>query len=131
MRAADAVECRAFGLSPKEGLRASLRASVLAFTAVDAGRPVAMFGVTPINALEGRGSAWFLGTDGVARCASALLLLGPQVIEALHGRFSRLENMVSADNAQAIRMLRRWGFEVEPKEVVIRGVKFHPFWKVC
>lgn len=106
-------------------------ASVDAVTALVDGRPEAMFGISPINALEGRGTVWFLGTDVVARCASALILIGPDAIAGMHRRFRRLENMVSADNAQAIRMLRRWGFEVEPKEVVIGGVTFHPFWKVC
>jgi hypothetical protein len=130
MRFVDAAECAAFGLSPKAALRTSLRTSVEAVTAFVDGRPEAMFGVVPISALEGRGSVWFLGTDAVARCASTLILVGPDAIAALHRRFRRLENTVSTDNVRAIRMLRRWGFEMGSTEVNVGGVSFRPFWKV-
>lgn len=88
-----------------------------------------MFGVSPINALEGRGTVWFLGTDMVSRCASALIAAGPALIGAMHLRFRRLENMVAVENVQAIRMLRRWGFEMGTNEVIVGGVRFLPFWR--
>lgn len=129
MREADAAECEAFGRTAKEGLRVGLNASVLAFTAMRDGRPEAMFGAVPINALEGKGRAWFLGTDAVFACARDLLTVGPAVIEALHRRFRRLENWVSTDNAPACRMLGRWGFELGSETMTVRGVEFRPFWK--
>lgn len=129
MRSEDVRECEAWGRTGKEALRAGVRASSLAITALKDGRPEAMFGVAPINAMEGTGRAWFLGTDEVFGCARDLLTLGPAVIEALHSRFRRLENWVSTDNAAAIRMLGRWGFELGSERMTVRGVEFRPFWR--
>ena len=129
MREADAQECLAWGRSPKQALRIGLRASVLSFTALQVGKPIAMFGVTPINAIEGQGRAWFLGTDAILGCARDLLTVGPAVIEAMHRRFRRLENWVSTDNRRAIRLLGRWGFELGDDTMTVRGVEFRPFWK--
>lgn len=129
MREIDRAECGAFGRTPKQALRVGLQASVICLTAMLNGRPTAMFGAVPINALEGSGRAWFLGTDEAIGCARELLTLGPAVIAAMHRRFTRLENMVSTDNAAAIRLLERWGFELGSDTMTIRGVEFRPFWK--
>jgi hypothetical protein len=129
MRGIDRQECEAFGRSPKEALRVGLKASSLAWTAIVDGRPEAMFGATPRNAIEGTAIAWFLATDAAFGCARALLTTGPAVIEAMHRRFSRLENMVSTDNDAAIRMLGRWGFELGSDTMTISGVEFRPFWR--
>lgn len=129
MRDVDRREVGAFGRTPKQALRLSLRASSICLTALKDERPEAMFGVTPINAIEGRGLAWFLGTDEVLGCARELLAYGPAVIEVLHSRFRRLENKVSTENRHAIRLLKKWGFEVGPEAMTIGGVEFRPFWR--
>lgn len=129
MREVDRQEVGAFGRTPKQALRLSLRASSLCLTALKNDRPEAMFGVTPISAIEGRGLAWFLGTDEVLGCARELLSIGPAVIETLHGRFRRLENKISTENRQAIRLLEKWGFEMGPETMTIGGVEFRPFWR--
>ncbi len=86
-------------------------------------------GVAPINALEGSGRAWFLATDAALGCAREFLERGPAVIAMLHSRFQRLENWVSADNRPAIRMLKRWAFDIGDEAMVVNGVEFRPFWK--
>ena len=129
MREADAAECAALGMSPKQGLRKSLTASVIAYTAKVDGRPEGMFGVTPGNTIEGIGHPWMLATDAAFDCARALLTAGPGLIDLMHRRFRRLENMVSAENERAIRMLGRWGFEVGDEQMMVGGVPFLPFWK--
>lgn len=129
MREIDRREAGAYGRSPKEALRLSLRASAICLTATLNGRPEAMFGVTPINAIEGRGLAWFLSTEAVFGCARELLRMGPAVIGVLHGRFARLENMVSTENVAAIRLLERWGFELGSETMMVGGVEFRPFWR--
>jgi hypothetical protein len=129
MRAIDARECSAWGRRPKEALRLGLRGSVVAWTALKHGKPIAMFGVTPLSAIESKGRAWFLATDEACGCARALLTIGPNVIAAMHRRFDRLENWVSVENEAAIRMLGRWRFELGDETMTVRGTEFRPFWK--
>lgn len=129
MREEDRRECQAWGRTGKQALRSGIIASSICMTALKDGRPEAMFGVTPINALEGSGRVWFLGTDVVLGCARDLLALGPAVIDAMHGRFQRLENWVSTENLPACRMLGRWGFELGDDRMTVRGVEFMPFWR--
>lgn len=129
MRDIDRRECEAFGHSPKQALRNGLKASALCWTGKTDGRPGAMFGAVSRNEIEGVGTAWFLGTDEVFDCARELLMIGPAVIEAMHRRFRRLENMVSSENEAAIRLLGHWGFELGAETMDVNGVEFRPFWK--
>ena len=127
MRAIDAAEAMAFGFAPKQALRHSLMVSAQAMTATVDGRPEAMFGVVEASAIEGIGRPWFLGTDRVAACASALLTMGPPLIASMRTRFRRLENLVAVENVRAIRVLKRWGFEVGGDEIMVGGTRFHYF----
>ena len=82
MRAADRIECEALGRSPKQALRLSLRPSLHALTALDPddGRPLAMFGVVPLDLVNGVGVPWFLGRDEVFDYGRDLMARGPQII---------------------------------------------------
>jgi len=129
MREADRGECAALGMSPKAALRKSLTASVLAYTAKIDGSPAGMFGVTPGNTLEGVGHPWMLATDAAFDCARLLVAAGPDLIAIMHRRFRRLENIVSAENHRAIRMLKRWDFEFGNMQLPVGGVLFVRFWR--
>lgn len=98
-----------------------------AWTAIVDGVPEAMFGVSPIDVLQGRGSPWFLGSDRVFSHARDLLLYGPLFIERWQETFPLMENTVSCENEKAIRLLRRWGAEVGTEHRMIGGVAFVPF----
>lgn len=128
MREIDQRECAAFGRSPKDALRHSLRTSIEALTALDhEGRPIAMMGVTSLGLTSSRGSIWFLGTDRVFDYALSLLELGPGVIASWLNLFETLENAVSAENAKAIRLLRRWGATFDTATVRIAEQEFVSF----
>ena len=127
MREDDRIECEAFGHSPVEALRLGLLGSNWALTGMQDG-PQAMMGVAPVNALEGIGRPWMLGTDAIYGCARSLLSDGPAVIALMHRRYRRLENVVSERNERAIRMLKRWGFEIGGK-LEVGGVMFRHFWR--
>lgn len=129
MRGDDIIECRAFGRSPKEALRLGLRCGAFTLTALYHGEPHAMFGVTASNAIEGTGRPWFLGSERTYDCARHLLTMGPQVIAEMHRRFRRLENVVSVRNVRAIRMLKRWRFELGDEAMTVGGVEFVRFWR--
>jgi hypothetical protein len=129
MREADGRECEAFGRSPKQALRISLRTSLEAFTALDGdNRPIAMFGLSVTDALSGKATPWFLATDvALDVYARDLLTRGKRIIGAWLDAFPYLENYVAADNVKAIRLLRHWGAEIGTEERMIGGVLFVRF----
>ena len=127
MREMDRIETAAFGHSPREALRAGLIAGK-AWTVLVDDAPEAMFGLVVTSAIEGRGTPWMLGTDAIYRHAREMIRLAPTVMARAFDSCRRLDNLVSADNARAIRLLWRWGFTVEERELTIGGVVFRPFW---
>lgn len=128
MREIDRIEVGAKGRSPKSALRLSLRLSTWALTAMVDGEPHAMFGVAAASLIEDRGRPWFLGSDLVYANGRAMLRIGAETVEHMHRSFRRLENVVSCDNARAIRLLRRWGFTVGEEVIMVGNVPFVGFW---
>ena len=129
LREIDRLEVEARGHSAKQSLRLALRASVWAATVFIDDRPHAMLGVTPVSIIADRGCPWFLGSDAVLDHARSFLTVGPVVIERMHRSFARLENSVSRDNTKAIRLLRRWGFDLAEEPHIVGGVEFLRFWR--
>ncbi len=127
MRDIDREECEAFGHSPKMALRMGLWYSRNAWTAMVDGRPEAMFGLVETSALTGAGSPWFLGTDEVYRHGKALLSWGPAFVSIIRDSSPRAANLVSANNTKAIRLLKKWGFDVKPETETHGGVDFRKF----
>lgn len=124
LREIDRLEC--LGHSPKQALRIGVMASAIAWTAKIDGRPEAMFGVTTISLMEGRGRVWLLMTEDAAKQHRALVRLGRLYTEALHRHYTILENVVHARNDKAIRWLARLGFAIGPVDV-IQGQPMRPF----
>lgn len=129
MRTHDRIECQAMGRAPKQSLRMGLMLSEHAWTALVDGQAEAMFGVVVDNTLSGEATPWFLGTDEVYRHGREMLMWGPGMLARLGDSRRKLSNLVSSANTPAIRLLRRWGFEVSEDEVVVRGVPFRQFVK--
>lgn len=127
MREADRIECRALGRSPKDGLRIGLRASLHPLTVLIEGRPEAMMGVVPQSMIAGAGTIWMLGTDAIYSQGRALLRLGPLVLGWMMQDFREVSNIVSTENARAIRFMVRMGFEVGGEVATHGGVDFIPF----
>lgn len=127
MRAIDRRECEAFGRSGKQALRAALAQSIRAWTALVNERPEAMFGVVHEGALSDRAQPWFLGTDEVYRHGRELLMWGPGLLSRMDDSRLRLANVVSSENVRAIRLLKKWGFEVSTEEIEIGGLMFRHF----
>lgn len=127
MRDVDKIETAALGHTPKQALRAGLSQSLWALTALVDGKPEAMLGVVAESMVESAGTPWLLGTDAVYERGRDMLVKGRDVVALMLNTFSRLGNLVSADNDAAIRLLRRWGFSVEGGPVHIGGVSFLHF----
>ena len=126
MRDVDRVEAAAFGHSPKGALRAGIIAGRAWTTMVD-GRPEAMFGLVVASAIDGLGRPWMLGTDAIYRHGRDLIGQGPVWLARFRDSMPRLSNLVSRENARAIRLLRRWDFDVGSEVVMIGGVAFVRF----
>lgn len=118
LREIDELECRIFGHTPKQALRAGILGSTVAWTALIDGRAEAMFGAVPISTLDGRGRVWLLMTDRAARQRKSLVRLGWRYTQALHRHFPILENHVHAHNDLAIRWLSRLGYAVGGVDVI-------------
>lgn len=128
IRAIDRLECEAMGHSPKHALRQGFLLSDRCWTALVDGRPEAMFGGVTLSALDRRATVWFLGTDEVYRHGRELLAWGPGLIAQAVDSSRWCGNLVSSANGKAIRLLRAWGFTVEPEEQMVGGVPFRQFW---
>jgi len=128
MREWDKVECAAHGRTPKGALRLGLMASTDVFTAKLDGRPEAMMGLTPVNALTGEGCPWFLGTEAVYDHPRAMLHFAPLVLGKWRDSTRSFRNVVARGNVRAIRMLRRWQFEIGDEVRMVGDVPFVDFW---
>lgn len=127
MRAADVLECTAMGHTPKQALRSGLRTASEAWTAKVDGKPAAMFGLRVTSALSGTGVPWMLGTDEVYRHPREMIRWGSLILGRWLDSTPSLSNYVSVGNAPAIRMLRRWGFEIGEEVTMFAGTGFVTF----
>ncbi|KQN09821.1 hypothetical protein ASE85_02485 [Sphingobium sp. Leaf26] len=130
IRDIDRIECEAMGHSPKKALRDGFLLSDRCWTALVDGRPEAMFGSVTVSALDRLATVWFLGTDEVYRHGRELLAWGPGLIAKAVDSSWRAGNLVSSANGKAIRLLRAWGFTVEPEEQMVNGIPFRQFWMI-
>jgi len=129
MRPHDVREVSALGKTPKRAMRNSFAASFMSWTVLMDGQPVAMFGASAHDLMEGVGGVWFLGTDDVSKGARPFMRWGPRFVEGMLREFPRLENYVSVENAPAIRLLKALGFAIDDEIVVLGGVPFRHFSK--
>lgn len=126
MREIDRAECAAFGRSAKSALRMGVASSIAITVFVDE-RPEAMLGLTVTSAIDGEGTPWMLGTDEVYRHGRALMAFGPSLVASMLETCPHLSNFVMRRNHKAIRLLKRWGFTVEPDAIAIGGKAFLVF----
>jgi len=128
MREWDRIECQAHGLTPKQALRLGVVGSIDVLTAKLDGRPEAMMGLSPINALTGEGAPWMLGTDAIYDHPRAMLKMGPGIIARWRDSTRSLRSVVAVENVRAIRLLRRWSFTIGDEVRMIGQVPFVSFW---
>jgi hypothetical protein len=101
--------------------------SSLCWTALVDGRPEAMLGLEIRSAIEGIGTPWMLATDAAYAHARYLIRMGPAILSVMRDSSPRLSNVVHADNARALRIIRHWGFDVGSEVTMIGGYPFLRF----
>lgn len=133
LRQADRDELAALGHpgDPTPLLAEGVRASTMALAALRGDHLLCIFGVAPLRPhllTEHVGVPWLLGTDALfAEGRSLISLPGPYIRQMLE-RYSKLVNVVHADNTRAVRWLRRMGFRLDdPAPFGPHGALFHRF----
>ena len=86
-----------------------------------------MFGLSVTSALGGQGTPWMLGTEAIYDHPRLMLRYGRRVLARWLDSTPSLSNLVSVDNARAIRLLRRWGCEIGGETVTLGTVRFVMF----
>ena len=120
-----AISC---GLSPLSALRASLKRSSHAVTAVDGeGRVICMFGVGSVGFMSNTGSPWLLGSDLVEVHWRLFARLSHRYLAAMLDRYPWLSGLVDERRSQSIRYLEWLGFYVGTSGTCLNGRTFRAF----
>lgn len=127
LRQADLAEIAAgSGRDPLEVLRLGIAHSTRSWTAWVGDEVFAIFGVGPLSLVGGIGAPWLLGSDLIDKHPHAFIRHARPYIAQMRALFPTLRNVVHAENAKAIRWLKRAGFQIFAPTAHGRGV-FHPF----
>ncbi|MDL2267174.1 hypothetical protein LJC46_04205 [Desulfovibrio sp. OttesenSCG-928-G15] len=116
--------------TPEEALWKSLEASSLAWACIVYDVPSFMWGVSRKGSiLSDTGVPWLLGTGAIYDVGREFLRQSRSYVDRMQAGYSRLENIVHAENALSLRWLRWCGFTVEKDSIERNGEKFFPFWR--
>ncbi len=112
LREADRAEClAASGKPPEEILPGAIRPDIISFTQVaPSGRPMGIFGVTPMRLIPHVGVVWMLATPELEQHSRQVLRECRGWVDRLHEHFPVLVNLVDARNAVHIRWIEWCGF---------------------
>jgi hypothetical protein len=129
MRPMDAAECWSLGVAPLDGLRQSCAASLACWTALEAGRPIAMWGVSAAEMMGRTGCPWLLGSERLGAHRRQFLRESRARLAPMKAMFPRLENHVLADYRASVRWLAWLGFTLDdPAPMGPFGAQWRRFW---
>lgn len=110
LRAGDAIEVAALGMTGAEALRHAFVHSFIVKTALYDARPVAMWGASSTSWLSDHAYLWMLTGNNPAPSSKHILRLSRPFVLALQEQFRTLEALVDAEYHQALRWLHWLGF---------------------
>lgn len=111
LRDVDRREVAHMGGAPATSVEYSLSKSLIAWTMLRDGRPIAVFGVGPIPQRPGEGCVWLLGTPELQHAGKSLVQKGHYYVGLMLRLFPRgLHNAIDTDNKRTRRWLRALGF---------------------
>ncbi len=127
MRADDRRECEATGYPDAlTALQRSMDVSSYCRAAFARdGELLAIFGVTPMSMLSGRGVVWALTSDAVETHKADFVAVVEQEVPKILDLYPVLCNAIDARYQRAVKWARRVGFTVFP--ALPRGVRGEPF----
>ena len=92
------------------------------------GQVVGMYGVTPVDHIEGR--VWMLGSDGLVKIKTAFLKESRTEVEMMNKAFPHLCNYIDSRNELHIKWILWCGFKIIG-ETMINGYKFYEFSRIA
>ena len=129
MREGDVNELLAVGTTPLRSLIHGFKKSDRCMTLMVDGIPAAIFGITPMGMLSGKGSPWLLGTEDIFKVSRKFLKGSKGIVQEWADRYKLLLNYVDVRNKQSIRWLEWLGFSiVAAVPIGVNGEMFHPFY---
>jgi hypothetical protein len=114
LRAGDHTECVDLGVDPLEALEVGVRLSMYSWTALDDGKPCAMWGIRPDDVMGQAARVWLLTGDAVARNRMAFLRHTKAWVARVSDLYPVLYVFPSANYPEALRLLRWLGFDLSP-----------------
>lgn len=125
LRDDDAAECEAVGLLAEDWIGSSLDGSIEAWTALEDGYPIAMWGLTTPDLLGFKACPWMLTGRGVERWKRTLMRESAAFIARVSLLYPYLSNRVDARYSRALRWVRWLGFDInKPEPYGPRGALF-------
>lgn len=117
LRAEDRAELVTSGLEPMWAFSTSIELSHEAWTALDDGEPIAMWGLLAESIIGSPvGYPWLLTTYGVERHRLRFIRENRRWLASVLTRYPRLEVGVDAKYQRALTWLRHLGFTIQPGE---------------
>jgi len=132
MREADVIEVwLSSHRTPHQAMKEAFEVSVKAWTIMEDGVPIGMFGVSSVSVLGTTGIPWLLGTDGMLKIKRQFVRESAKYLRASHKLYPRLANFVHANNAESLRWLMWLGFDFSgPVKAGPDGAEFYKFERV-
>lgn len=122
LRASDRREIAALsGGDPEVALRAAVARSTEARAIEIGGRVEALYGHYAPPALGNSAMVWAMGSNTLPRYAKSLIREMQEYLAGVEMRYGGTTNIVDADNAPAIRLLRRLGYEIGERALAAPG----------
>lgn len=118
LRAGDATEVAALGMTGAQALRHAFVHSFVVNTALYDGRPVAMWGASSLSWLADHAYLWMLTGCDPAPSPRHILRLSRPFVLALQQQFRTLDALVDVEYLQAMRWLHWLGFQDGPTDVI-------------
>lgn len=114
MREADVIEVwLSSHKTPHQAVKEGFEMSVQAWTIIEDGAPIGMFGVSSVAVLGNMGIPWLLGTDAMLTIKKQFVRESMKYLNELHKLYPRLVNFVHAENVASLRWLMWLGFDFE------------------
>lgn len=128
LRDGDRREVDALKATPEEVLVAHVKGSFQAWTAMDDGRPIFMWGFRAEALVAHTATLWALSGKGVKRHARKLMENSQAFVETMQERFPRLEAIVALEYETAVRWLKWLGFQ-SGDIVLVGDAAFMRVWR--
>lgn len=128
LRDGDRMEIAALGVPAEQVIAAHVRQSLRAWTALDDGVPVFIWGFRTQSLIAHTAMLWALSAKGVERHKRALMEYSRDFVAVMQQRFPRLEAVVALDYPAAVRWLKWLGFQ-SGDIVLIGEVAFMRVWR--